>query len=158
MAWFDRPPASIKKDLKLAAGQRIHDALHCGGARPVIGCGRPGVEGTLQPGQVAERDACRGLAGSLRRDQPAEQRGHQLALVGEDPDVALRAGQQERLGEGRDRACFIAGDRPRQRQQRADLDEAASPVLTGRRFVQPVQQHQRPAGPVLGLQRSFLCC
>ena len=82
--------------------------------------------------------------------QPAEQRGHRRALVGEDPYVALRAGEQERPGEGGDRACLIAGGGQRQRPQRADLDQAAGPVLGDRRGVQPVQQGERLAGPVLG--------
>ena len=58
----------------------------------------------------------------------------------------------KRPGQGRDRACFVAGGRQRQRPQRAGLDEAAGPVLGDRRGVQPVQQRQRLAGPVLGEQ------
>ena len=112
----------------------------------------PGVEGPLEPGQVAERDLGGRPAGALGRDEPAEQRGHRRALVGEDPDVALRAGEHERPGQGRDRACFIAAGRQSQRPQRAGLDQAAGPVLGGRRGVQPVQQCQRLPGPVLGEQ------
>ena len=82
----------------------------------------------------------------------AEQRGHRRALVGEDPHVALRAGERKRTGEGRDRAFFIAGGRQRQRPQRTALDEAAGTALGFRRGVQPVQQRERLAGPVLGEQ------
>ena len=40
---------------------------------PGIRRGRSGSGGTLEPGQVAERDARGRLAGSLARDKPAEQ-------------------------------------------------------------------------------------
>ena len=109
-------------------------------------------EGPLEPGQVTERDADGCLAGALDRDEPAEQGGHRRALVGEDPHVALRAGERKCPCEGRDRTCFIAGGGQRQRPQRADLDEAAAPVLGGGRGVQPVQQGERLPGPVLGEQ------
>jgi hypothetical protein len=59
--------------------------------------------------------------------------------------VALRAGEQERLGQGRDCACVVAGGGQRQRPQCADLDKTAGTVLGGCRGVQPVQQW-----PVLG--------
>ena len=101
--------------------------------------GAPGAEGPLEPGQVAERDVGGCPAGALGRNEPAEQRGHRRALVGEDPDIALRAGELERLGESRDRACFISGGCQRQRPQRARLDEAVAPALGDRRGVQPVQ-------------------
>ena len=84
--------------------------------------------------------------------EPAEQRGHRRALVGEDPDIAPRAGQHERSGQGGDRARFVTGGRQRQRPQRADLDEAAGPVLGGRGRVQPAQQRKRPIGLPLGQQ------
>ena len=84
--------------------------------------------------------------------EPAEQRGHRRALVGEDPDVALRAAERKRPGDGCDRAGFIAGGRQGQRPQRTDLDQATGPVLGDRRGVQPVQQCQRLPGPVLGQQ------
>ena len=48
--------------------------------------------------------------------------------------------------------AFIAGGGQRQRPQCAGLDEAAGPVLGGRRGVQPVQQGECLAGPVLGEQ------
>jgi len=92
------------------------------------------------------------VAGALGRDELAEQHGHRRALVGEDPHVALRAGEHERLGQGRDRACFAAVAGPRQRQQRARLDEPARPVLGFRRGVQPGEQREGRAGPVLGEQ------
>jgi len=66
--------------------------------------------------------------------------------------VALRAGERERLGEGRDSACFVAGGGQRQRPQRAGLDEAAGAALGDRRGVQPVQQRECLPGPVLGEQ------
>ena len=116
--------------------------------------GVPGVEGPLEPGQVAERDLGGCLAGALGRDQPAEQRGHRRPLVGEDPDVTLRAGERERPGQGVDRACLHPAGGQRQRPQRAGLDEAANPVLGGSRGVQPVQQRQRLAGPALGEQQA----
>ena len=92
------------------------------------------------------------LAGPLGRDQSAQQRGHRRPLVGEDPHVALRAGQGERPGQRGHRSRLLAAGRERQRPQRAGLDEAAGPVLGGRRRVQPVQQRKRPAGPALGEQ------
>ena len=98
-----------------------------------IACRWPGAEGPLEPGQVAERDAGRGLTGALGRDQPPEQRGHRRPLVGEHPDIALRAGQGERRGQDIHRAGLLAGGRQRQRPQRLDLDDAARPVLRGRR-------------------------
>ena len=133
--------------LELAAGQWLNDA---GGAR--IRRGRSGGEGPLEPGQVAEGDAGGRPAGALGRDEPAEQRGHRRALVGEDPYVALRAGQQERPGEGGDRACLLAGGGQGQCPQRAGLDQAAGTVPGFRRRVQPVQQREGLAGPVLGEQ------
>ena len=147
MPWFDRPGRQQPQHLQLAAGQRVDDALRRGaGAGPVIGRGRPGVEGTLQPGQAVERDLGRGLAGSLGRDQPAQQRGHRRALVGEEADITLRAGDGERLGQGVHRSLLLAAGGQRQCPQRADLDQAPGPVLGGRRRVQPVQQRQRPLG------------
>jgi hypothetical protein len=62
-------------------------------------------------GQVAERDPGRGLAGSLGGDQPGQQRSHRRSFVGEDPDVALRAGQRQRPGQGGDRGGFLAAGR-----------------------------------------------
>ena len=136
---------------QLAAGQRIDDPGP-GGALAGIRRGRPGAEGTPQLSQVAERDAGGHVAGALGRDKPAEQRGHRRPLVGEDPDIALWAGEYERAGQGRDRASRIAARRQRQGPQRANLNEAAGPVLGRCRRVQPVQQGERLAGPVLGQQ------
>ena len=110
------------------------------------------AERPQQPGQVAERDPGSGLAGSLGRDQPAGQRGHRRALVGEDPDIALRAGQRERFGQGGHRGGFLAAGCQRQCPQRAGLDDAAGPALGGGRRVQPVQQRERLAGEALGEQ------
>ena len=60
------------------------------------GCGR----GRTRPARTARwrRSGLRS-AGPLGRYEPAEQRGHRRALVGEDPDVTLRAGQRERPGQ-----------------------------------------------------------
>ena len=71
------------KDFELAAGQRVDDD-----GRNGITPEPPGVEGPLEAGQVAERD-----------------------LGGEDPDVALRAAERKRPGQGRDRPCFLAAFR-----------------------------------------------
>ena len=120
---------------------------------------RPGTRGdilrakrALQPGQAAERDLRGRPAGPLGRDQPGQQRGHRRPLVGEDPDITLRAGQGERLGQHVHRAVCLTAGGQRQRPQRADLDQAADPVLSGRRRMQPVQQRERRAGPGLGQQ------
>ena len=152
MAWFDRPAASIPStsSSRLVSGSTRPGTA--GGARPGTRRGVPRVKCALEPGQAAERDLCGGLPGPLGRDQPAQQRGHRRPLVGEDADIALRAGQRERLGQGGHRAGFLAAGRQRQRPQRADLDQAAGPVLGRGRRVQPVQQRERLTGPVLGQQ------
>ena len=56
MAWFDRPAATI---LSTSSSRLVSGSTMPGGAG--ISCGRPGGEGTLEPGQVAERD----VGGSL---------------------------------------------------------------------------------------------
>ena len=139
--------------LKLTAGQRVDQALHRRDAAP------PGARGDvlraerpLEPGQAAERDRRGRPAGPLGRDQPGQQRGHRRSLVGEDPDMALRAGQGERRSQRVHRRGLLAAGGQAQRPQRADLDQAAGPVLGGRRGVQAVQQRQRRAGPGLGQQ------
>ena len=110
------------------------------------------VKRALEPGQAAERDPGGGMAGPLGGDQPAQQRGHRRALVGEDPDIALGAGQRERLSQGIHRGGFLAAGRQRQRPQRAGFDDAAGPVLADRSRVQPVQQRECLAGLALGEQ------
>ena len=104
-----------------------------------------GIERVLQPGQAAQRDPRRGLPGPLRRDELAKQRGHRRALIGEYPDIALRAGEDERPGQGIHRSPLLAPGGQRQRPQRADRDQAARPVLGGRRHVQPGAARQAPA-------------
>ena len=126
---------------QLAAGQRLDNARYSrSGPWPGTWRRVPGVEGPLEPRQAAERDLCGGLAGPLGRDQPDQQRGHRRALVGEDPDVALWAGQRQSRGQGVHRRGLLAAGRQGQRPQRAGLDEAACPVLGCRRRVQPIQQ------------------
>ena len=49
-------------------------------------------------------------------------------------------------------AGLVAAGGQRQRPQRADLDQAAGPVLGDRCGVQPVQQRERLAGLALGQQ------
>ena len=127
------------KHFKLTAGQRVDQARHRRDAAP------PGTRGdvlrakrALQPGQAAERDLRSRPAGPPGCDQPGQQRGHRRPLVGEDPDIALRAGQGERAGQRVHRAVCLTAGGQRQRPQRADLDQAAGPVLRGRRHVQPV--------------------
>ena len=117
---------------------------------PWTGAGVP--EGPLEPGQEGQRDPGRGLVGPLGRDQPAQQLGHRRAFVGEDPDVALLAGQGERPGQDGYRFVLPAAGRERQGAQGAGLDDAAGPLLAHRRGVQPVQQRERPAGLALGEQ------
>src|SRR6266542_271601 len=73
-------------------------------------------------------------------------------LAGDAPHVALSPGERDRLGQGGHRAGFLAAGRQRQRLQRLDLDDAASPLLRRRRGAQPLQQPQRLVGPVLGEQ------
>ena len=150
MAWFDLPAASSPStsSSRLVSGSMMPSA--CGGVSPGIRRGVPWVKCALEPRQAAERDSGSGLGGLLGPDQPCQQSGHRRALVGEDPDVALRAGQHQRLGQGGHRGGFLAGGR--QRPQRAGLDDAASPVLGDRRRVQPAQQRQRLAGLALGEQ------
>jgi len=140
------PAASIvsTSNSRLVSGRRCR--------KDRITCWPPGAEGPLEPGQVAEGEPGGCPAGALGRDEPAEQRVHRRALVGEDPPVALRAGEQERPGEGGDRACLVAGGGQCQRPQRAGLDQAAGTVLGFRRGVQPVQQCQRLAWRILGEQ------
>ena len=134
--------------LELAAGQRVDQARYRGGGRR----GGFGAERAPQPGQVTERDARGRLPGPLGCDQPSQQRGHRRPLVGEDPDIALRAGQRERFGQGVHRVGVPAAGGQRQRPQRAGLDETAGPVLGDRRRVHPVQQRERRGGPILGQQ------
>jgi hypothetical protein len=54
------------------------------------------AERALQPGQAGQRDPGRSLIAALGRDEPAQDSGHGRPLVGEDPDVSLRAAQVER--------------------------------------------------------------
>ena len=66
------------------------------------------AERLQNPGQAAEGDAAgSGLLCPLGRDQLAEQDAHRRALVGEDPQVALRAGEDERLGQRGQRRGFV---------------------------------------------------
>ena len=119
---------------------------------PRSGAGGPAAKARWSRARSPEGSAGGRPAGALGRDAGAEQRGHGQALVGEDPYVALRAGEQERPGEGGDRALLLAGGGQRQCPQRAGLDQAAGTVLDFRRGVQPVQQCEGLAGPVLGEQ------
>jgi hypothetical protein len=88
----------------------------------------------------------------LRRDQQTEQRAHRRTLVGEHPDVALGAGQGERLGQGVHGGVLLAAGRQSQRPQRLDLDDASGAALGGGRRVQPPQQGKCLGGEVLGEQ------
>ena len=94
MAWFDLPAASISST---SSSRLVSGSTRPGRRRGAPGAGAgavPGAERALQPGQVAERDvAAAGLISPLGREQPGQQRGHRRPLVGEDPDVALRAGR-----------------------------------------------------------------
>ena len=154
MAGFDLPAASI---VSTSSSRLVSCSTRPGTAGGAVPDREPGlvcprIKGALEPGQAAERDLRGRSAGPLGCDQPGQQRGHRRSLVGEDPDIALRAGQGEHVGQRGHRAVCITAGGQRQRPQRADLDQAAGPVLRGRRRVQPVQQRQRRAGPVLGQQ------
>jgi hypothetical protein len=94
------------------------------------------------------------MTGPLGCDQLAQQRGHRRSLVGEDPDIALRAGQGERSGQTVHRVRILAHGGERQRPQCPGLDDTAGPVLGQRGRVQPVQQRQRLTGPALGEQHA----
>jgi hypothetical protein len=74
------------------------------------------------------------------------------ALIGEDPHVALGAGEGERLGQGGDRAGLLPAGRQGQRLQRLDLDAAARPLLDHGQRLQPLQQLTRLVGPAVGEQ------
>jgi hypothetical protein len=89
----------------------------------------------------------------LSRHQPADEVGHRSALVGEDPQVALRPAQRERLGQHAHRLGLLAAGRQRQRPQCLDLDDAAGPALRDRQPVQPLQQPERIVWPVLREQQ-----
>ena len=133
--WARRRAPSTRPGLPVSGTLSYDDPRLDPGQRPAM------------PGQVAQRDAGGGLAGALGRDEPPEQRGHRRALVGEDPHIALRAGEQDGLGEGRDRACSIAGGGQGQRPQRTGLDEAAGPGLSPRRAAGPAGPAPGRAGP-----------
>ena len=76
-------------------------------------------------------------------------RGHRRALVGEDPDIALRAGQPA-LWPARPPAVGITGGGQRQRPQHAIR---SLPIRSGGRGrVQPVEQRERLARLILGQQ------
>jgi hypothetical protein len=94
------------------------------------------------------------MAGPLGCDQLGQQRGHRRSLVGEDPDIALRAGQGERFGQACHRVRILAHGGERQRPQCPGLDDTAGPILGHRGRVQPVQQRQRLTGPALGEQHA----
>ena len=79
-------------------------------------------------GQVAGADApSRLLLARPGNRQLGQQGAHRRALIGKDPDVAVPAGECERLGQRAQGAGVIAAGGQRQRPQRADLDEAAGP-------------------------------
>jgi hypothetical protein len=121
--------------------------------RPAPGGAGLSPNAPQHPGQAAKRDtADRGPLRPLGRDQRAQQRGHRRALIGEHPDITLRAGQRERPGQGVHRGVLLAGGRQCESPQRADLDDAARPVLADGRRVQPLQQRERRARAVLGEQ------
>ena len=88
--------------------------------------------------------AAPGLLCSLRGDQPAQQRPHRRPLVGEDPGVALRAGEGKRLGQGGDGGGLVAAGRQRQCPQRLDFDDATGTVLGDRGLEQALEQRKGP--------------
>src|SRR5262249_62159443 len=93
-----------------------------------------------------------GLVARRGGGQLGEQGGQRGALVGKAPDVAVPAGERERLGQRAEGAGVIAAGGQRQRQQRLDFDDASGPALTGRGVEQPLQQRECRAGVVLGEQ------
>ena len=109
------------------------------------------AEDPQEPGQTGWRDAARGgLYCLLGRDQSAQQRAHRRTLVGEHSGIALRASEGEHPGQDVHRAGLLAAGSQSQRPQRLGLDDAAGPVLGGRRRVQPLQQGDCLGGAVLG--------
>jgi hypothetical protein len=94
-----------------------------------------------EPSQVIRVDVAGCAPLVLRGDgEPGQQRAHRSALVGKDPDVALRAGQRDRLGQGTEGAAVIAMGGQRQRPQRLNLDDTADAVLARRGGWQSLQQ------------------
>jgi hypothetical protein len=145
MAWFDLPAASSPStsSSRLVSGSTMPGAA-AAVSRPGSGAASPGSNARWSRARQPSGTPAVGLGGPLARDQPGHQGGHPGGgLVGEDPDIALRAGQRQRPGR---RGRFLTGGRQRQRPQRADLDEATSPVLGDR-----PPRAAGPAAPVPGL-------
>ena len=105
-----RIPASVGRHPKVHAGWNIAARraltlrcygvawVQCQGIRP--SCGACLAAGAQEPSQVMGVDVAGW--GSLvlpGGGEPGQQRAHRSALVGKDPDVALRAGQRDRLGQ-----------------------------------------------------------
>ncbi len=84
--------------------------------------------------------------------QLGEQGAHRRVPVGQDPDIAVPAGERDRLGQRAEGAGVIAAGGQRERPQRLDLDDAAGPALAGRGVEQPPQQGECRAGVVSGEQ------
>ena len=83
---------------QFAAGELLDQAGHCNNPLRAIGIAVVSVKGMLEAGQAVQRDlGLGGIAGALRSDQTGQQRSHRGPLVGEDPDIALRAGKAESL-------------------------------------------------------------
>ena len=104
-----------------------------------------------QPGSRRRRREP-GLADLAGGRQPGQQRAHRLAFVGEHPDIALRAAQGQRPGQGLRRGVLVAAGGQGQRLQRADLDEAAGPVLGGRRGEHFLHERERLSRALFGEQ------
>ena len=109
----------------------------------------PDVKGELEPLHAAARDPG-GLAVPHGPDQPGQQRGHRRSLVGEDPDIALRAGQREHVGEGVRRVGVLAAGGQRQRRSARPRSRCrADPGRPPRRTAGPAARAPRraAAGP-----------
>ena len=113
------PGRQQHQDFQLAGGQLLGQARHRrGGISPRALHGTLAAQGSQELGQVAERDAAgSGLLGPLGSDQAAQQRAHRRAVACEYPDVTLRAGRGEGLGQDVHRSVVLACGRKRQRLQ-----------------------------------------
>ena len=108
MAWFDRPEASMPS----TSSSRAVSAS----TRPGTAAAAPGLgSGVACDASNARCSRARQPNGTFAAASPArwtaisrQQRGHRRALVGEDPDITLRAGRGERPGQGGHRGGFLA--------------------------------------------------
>ena len=132
MRWFDLPAAISRST---SNSRSVSGSARPGGAAAA----RPRRHGTglaagaHEHGQVAGVDAAsRVLLVRLGSGQLGEQGVHRRALVGEDADIAMPAGEGERLGQRAEGAGLIAAGGQRERSQRLYLNDAVSTVLAGR--------------------------